>query len=177
MPATRPRISIVEDDPEIRRLLLARLEKEEFRAEAADGGAAFDRLVVARGYPDLVVLDVMLPGEDGFAICRRIRARSRVPIIMLTARGDDVDRIVGLELGADDYVTKPFNPRELVARIRAILRRSEPQPVERQLYRLGPFEIDVAATCTCLVSSASTRSTDQRVVGTEMLIAATAMPL
>ena len=80
MPATRPRISIVEDDPEIRRLLLARLEKEEFRAEAADGGAAFDRLVVARGYPDLVVLDVMLPGEDGFAICRRIRASSPVSI-------------------------------------------------------------------------------------------------
>jgi two-component system OmpR family response regulator len=145
MAGTKPRIAIVEDDPEIRRLLLARLDKEEFRAEAADGGTAFDRLIAARGYPDLVVLDVMLPGEDGFAICRRIRAQSRVPIIMLTARGDDIDRIVGLELGADDYVTKPFNPRELVARIRAVLRRAEPPPVERQVYRLGPFEIDVAA--------------------------------
>lgn len=142
---TKPRISIVEDDPEIRRLLLARLEKEEFRVEAADGGAAFDRLVSAKGYPDLIVLDVMLPGEDGFSICRRVRAQSRVPIIMLTARGDDIDRIVGLELGADDYVPKPFNPRELIARIRAILRRMEPPPVERELYRVGAFVIDAAA--------------------------------
>jgi len=142
---TRPRISLVEDDPEIRRLLLARLEKEEFRVDAADGGAAFDRLVLTKGYPDVVVLDVMLPGEDGFSICRRVRAQSRVPIIMLTARGDDIDRIVGLELGADDYVPKPFNPRELVARIRAILRRMEPPPVEQELYRVGPFVVDIGA--------------------------------
>jgi len=141
----RPRIAIVEDDPEIRRLLTARFEKEGFRVEAADGGAAFDRLVLARGHPDLIVLDVMLPGEDGFAICRRVRARSEVPIIVVTARGDDIDRIVGLELGADDYVTKPFNPRELVARIRAILRRLEPKPLERERYRLGDIEVDIAA--------------------------------
>jgi len=141
----KPRISIVEDDPEIRRLLLARLEKEEFRVDAADGGTAFDRLVSAKGFPDLIVLDVMLPGEDGFSICRRVRAQSRVPIIMLTARGDDIDRIVGLELGADDYVPKPFNPRELIARIRAILRRMEPPPVERELYRIGMLTIDMSA--------------------------------
>jgi two-component system OmpR family response regulator len=141
----RPRIAIVEDDPEIRRLLTARFEKEGFRTEAADGGAAFDRLVMARGYPDLLVLDVMLPGEDGFAICRRVRAQSQMPIIVVTARGDEIDRIVGLELGADDYVTKPFNPRELVARIRAILRRMEPPPVERERYQLGDIEIDIGA--------------------------------
>jgi two-component system OmpR family response regulator len=145
MPSSRPRIAIVEDDPEIRRLLTARLDKEGFRVEAADAGAAFDRLVLARGYPDLVVLDIMLPGEDGFAICRRVRAHSQVPIIVVTARGDDIDRIVGLELGADDYVTKPFNPRELVARIRAILRRMEPPPIERECYQLGDITVDIAA--------------------------------
>src|SRR5204862_1843002 len=78
------------------------------------------------GEHDLVVLDVMLPGTNGFDVLRRIRAKSRIPVLMLTARGDDVDRIVGLEIGADDYLPKPFNPRELVARIRAILRRSQP---------------------------------------------------
>ncbi|HEY4199785.1 MAG TPA: response regulator transcription factor [Devosiaceae bacterium] len=152
MNATRPRISIVEDDPEIRRLLLARLEKEDFRVDAANGGAGFDRLVLSRGFPDLVILDIMLPGEDGFSICRRIRAQSRVPIIMLTARGDDIDRIVGLELGADDYVAKPFNPRELVARIRAILRRIEPLPLERERYRLGPLEVDISARAVVLAT-------------------------
>ncbi|HVX81154.1 MAG TPA: response regulator, partial [Devosiaceae bacterium] len=87
MLANHPRIAIVEDDIEIRRLLTARLEREGFRVEGADGGAALDRLVLSRGYPDLMVLDIMLPGEDGFAICRRVRADSAVPIIMLTARG------------------------------------------------------------------------------------------
>jgi len=146
----RPRISIIEDDPEIRRLLLARLEKEAFRVDAAEGGAGFDKLVLTKGYPDLVVLDIMLPGEDGFSICRRIRAQSPVPIIMLTARGDDIDRIVGLELGADDYVPKPFNPRELIARIRAILRRMVPPPAERELYRVGRLEIDLGARSVAL---------------------------
>lgn len=87
--------------------------------------------VLARGTVDLVVLDVMLPGEDGFSICRRLRASSRIPIIMVTALGEDVNRIVGLEIGADDYVTKPFNSRELIARIRALLRRSYDMPLSR----------------------------------------------
>jgi two-component system, OmpR family, response regulator len=80
------------------------------------------------------VLDIMLPGEDGLSICRRLRAASRVPILMLTAKGEDIDRIVGLEMGADDYLPKPFNPRELVARIRAILRRAEPPPIESRRF-------------------------------------------
>jgi two-component system OmpR family response regulator len=152
MPNDRPRIIVIEDDPEIRRLLLARLEKEAFRVDAADGGASFDRLVSTRGYPDLVVLDIMLPGEDGFSICRRIRAHSQVPIIMLTARGEDIDRIVGLELGADDYMAKPFNPRELVARIRAVLRRMVPPPIESERYRIGHIEVDLSARSVSLSS-------------------------
>ena len=116
-------IFVVEDDKNILDLLHLYLEREGFQvAGAGDGQAALDRILAEP--PDLVVLDLMLPGLDGREICRRLRARSELPVIMLTARDDDVDKIVGLELGADDYLTKPFNPRELVARIRAILRRS-----------------------------------------------------
>lgn len=124
---TKPaRIIVVEDDTEIRTLVRDYLQRNGLRVDVADGGAAFDRLVGQYGEPNLIVLDLMLPGEDGLSICRRVRATSRVPIIMLTARGEDIDRIVGLEMGADDYIPKPFNPRELLARIRAILRRAEP---------------------------------------------------
>jgi two-component system OmpR family response regulator len=140
-----PRIAVVEDDPEIRRLLLVRLQSEGFRADGVDGGSGLDRLLAAKGPPDLIVLDLMLPGEDGFSICRRLRAQSRVPIIMLTARGEDVDRIVGLELGADDYLPKPFNTRELIARIRAVLRRMEPDEKRVSTYNLGPLTIDADA--------------------------------
>jgi len=101
------------------------LQRQGFRVETADRGAALDRHLSVFSEPDLIILDIMLPGEDGLSICRRPRAASRVPILMLTARGDDIDRIVGLEIGADDYLPKPFNPRELVARVRAILRRDE----------------------------------------------------
>jgi two-component system OmpR family response regulator len=117
-------ILFVEDDRDIRTLLADFLAREGFAVEVAEDGAAVDR-VLARTRPDLVILDLMLPGEDGLSICRRLRARGAVPIIMLTAKNDDVDRIVGLELGADDYLGKPFNPRELLARIRAILRRAD----------------------------------------------------
>ena len=117
-------ILIVEDDGDIRGLLADFLKREGFAVEVAEDGAAADR-ILARVAPDLVVLDLMLPGEDGLSICRRLRARGATPILMLTAKNDDIDRIVGLELGADDYLGKPFNPRELLARIRAILRRSE----------------------------------------------------
>src|SRR5712671_2276179 len=115
-------ILIVEDDRDIRGLLADFLKREGFSVEVAEDGAAADR-ILARVAPDLVVLDLMLPGEDGLSICRRLRARVATPILMLTAKNDDIDRIVGLELGADDYLGKPFNPRELVARIHAVLRR------------------------------------------------------
>ncbi|MFG1350772.1 response regulator [Xanthobacter autotrophicus] len=121
---------LVEDDREIRSLLADFLGREGYGVLAAEDGAAMDRLL-ATTRPDLVVLDLMLPGEDGLSICRRLRARGGLPILMLTAKGDDVDRIVGLEMGADDYLAKPFNPRELLARIRAVLRRADgamPQP-------------------------------------------------
>lgn len=140
------RIVLVEDDAEIRDLLRDYLQREGFRVDAADGGTAFDRLMEKFDEPDLIILDLMLPGEDGFSICRRIRAKSQVPIIMLTARGEDIDRIVGLELGADDYLPKPFNPRELLARIRAILRRSQQRASSAtQSLRVGPLRVDLEA--------------------------------
>jgi two-component system OmpR family response regulator len=130
----RPHILVIEDDIEIRSLLRDYLAREGFRVDAGDGGAALDRFRASFGEPDLVVLDIMLPGEDGLSICRRVRAGSRVPILMLTAKGEDIDRILGLEMGADDYLPKPFNPRELVARIRAILRRAEAPPIENRCF-------------------------------------------
>jgi two-component system, OmpR family, response regulator len=110
-----------------------------------DGGAALDRFRQTYGDPDLIVLDVMMPGEDGLSICRRVRAQSRVPIIMLTARAEDIDRIVGLEIGADDYMARPFNPRELVARIRAILRRNEPAPASSRRFEVASLVVDIDA--------------------------------
>lgn len=118
-------ILVVDDDREIRDLLSRFLTKHGYRVSAAADGRAM-RKVLADAAIDLVILDVMLPGEDGLSLCRGLRASSSVPIVMLTAVGEDVDRIVGLEIGADDYVPKPFNPRELLARIRAVLRRAGP---------------------------------------------------
>jgi len=123
----RPHLLIVDDDREIRTLMGQYLEKHEFRTTVVPDGKEMRR-VMERSRIDLVVLDLMLPGEDGLAICREVRTRSQVPIIMLTARGEDVDRIVGLELGADDYLPKPFNPRELLVRIKAVLRRAAHAP-------------------------------------------------
>ena len=120
-------ILLVDDDAELCSLLREFLQREGFVVECAHDGN-LGLAMAARPGVDLVILDVMLPGLDGFEILRRLRAESKVPVIMLTARGEDVDRIVGLELGADDYLPKPFNPRELAARIRAILRRYEPRP-------------------------------------------------
>jgi two-component system OmpR family response regulator len=139
----RPRILVIEDDPEIRHLVQSYLQRQGFRVDVGDGGAALDRFRSSFGDPDLVVLDIMMPGEDGLSICRRLRAASRVPVIMLTAKGEDIDRIVGLEMGADDYLPKPFNPRELVARIRAILRRSEPPPNEHRRFAVGNLVVDL----------------------------------
>ena len=118
-----PHILIVEDDREISALVTRLLRANDMRASAATNGQEVDR-ALQNGRIDLVVLDIMLPGEDGFSICRRLRNSSNLPIIMLTAKGEEIDRIMGLEIGADDYLPKPFNPRELLARIRAILRRS-----------------------------------------------------
>ncbi|MFK3780125.1 response regulator [Agrobacterium sp. NPDC089420] len=119
----QPNILIVEDDTEIAGMLVDLLKRNGFTASATSNGAEMDR-VLARKKFDLVVLDAMLPGEDGFNICMRLRASRAIPIIMLTARREEIDRILGLELGADDYVTKPFNSRELLARIKSVLRRS-----------------------------------------------------
>ena len=127
-----PHILVVDDDREIRSLVSHFLRKHGFRVtDAADGRAMME--VLDGGRFDLVVLDLMLPGEDGLTLCRRVRAASSLPIIMLTAMGEETDRIVGLEMGADDYLPKPFNPRELLARIRAVLRRAgaeAPEPAE-----------------------------------------------
>lgn len=120
-------ILVVDDDREIRTLLGDYLQKNGYRTTAvADGKAMWNALNGAR--VDLVILDVMMPGDDGFVLCRNLRARGDVPVIMLTAKGEDTDRIVGLELGADDYLAKPFNPRELLARIKSVLRRHRAIP-------------------------------------------------
>jgi DNA-binding response OmpR family regulator len=120
-------ILVVEDDPDIRRLVGDLLRKEGFAVELAEDAVAMDA-VLARRRPDLMVLDLMLPGEDGLSVCRRIRAGDALPILMLTAKSDEIDRVVGLEIGADDYLVKPFAPRELLARVRAVLRRGSIQP-------------------------------------------------
>ena len=136
---------IVDDERNIVELIELYARQAGYRtAHAFDGQSALD--IVQRETPELVVLDLMLPRLDGWEVCRRIRAKSDVPIIMLTARDDDLDKIIGLELGADDYLTKPFNPRELIARIRAILRRTKSENdahVEGQaLIRLADLSID-----------------------------------
>ena len=119
-----PHILIVDDHREIRDLVSRALTKEGFRVSVAADGRAM-RKVLADSRIDLILLDLMLPGEDGLSLCRSLRAESSIPIIMLTAKGDEVDRVIGLEMGADDYLPKPFGSRELVARIRAVLRRSQ----------------------------------------------------
>ncbi|MAZ21266.1 response regulator [Roseovarius sp.] len=123
-----PHILVVDDSADIRNAVARYLEKNGMRATRAEGAAAMDR-ELAKGRFDLVVLDVMMPGEDGLSVCRRLTAEGVVPVILLTALSEEMDRIVGLELGADDYLAKPFNPRELLARIKAILRRTAREEV------------------------------------------------
>jgi two-component system, OmpR family, response regulator ResD len=137
------RVLVVDDEAIVRDVLGRYLEKDGFIVDtAADGEAALEQ--AARSRPDLVVLDLMLPNLDGLEVLRRIRERAEVPVVLLTAKGEEVDRVVGLEVGADDYVTKPFSPREVVARVRAVLRRSERAavPGERTTIVAGPLEID-----------------------------------
>jgi DNA-binding response OmpR family regulator len=136
-------VLVVDDEPIVREVVVRYLEREGYRTlEAGDGDRA--RELLERESLDLVVLDVMLPGTDGLALCRWLRSRSDVPVIMLTARGEEADRIVGLELGADDYVTKPFSPRELAARVRTVLRRSAREPVRQARLTFEDLEIDAA---------------------------------
>jgi DNA-binding response OmpR family regulator len=137
-------VLVVDDEPIVREVVVRYLRSEGYRTiEAADGDVACE--LVERERPDLVVLDLMLPGTDGLAVCRWIRARFELPVIMLTARGEEADRIVGLELGADDYVTKPFSPRELAARVKTVLRRSRSPVVVDTLLTFGDLEIDGSA--------------------------------
>ena len=137
-------ILVVDDEPIVREVVVKYLRREGYRTlEAGDGELA--KTLVESERPDLVVLDLMLPGADGLSVCRWIRARGSLPIIMLTARGEEADRIVGLEVGADDYVTKPFSPRELAARVRTVLRRSSPLPERTETLAFEELEIDAAA--------------------------------
>ncbi len=150
-----PRILVVDDDPALRDLLAEYLSANGFAVEAVGDGAAMRR-ALAHGMPGAIVLDLMLPGEDGLSLARDLRTHSAVPILMLSARGEEIDRVVGLEVGADDYLAKPFSPRELLARLRALLRRAhasansttfadtnaDGQETQR---RFGPFVLDLAA--------------------------------
>ncbi|MFC0288689.1 response regulator [Kaistia hirudinis] len=143
-----PHILVVDDHREIRELLAKYLAKNGMRVSTASGGPEM-RQVMRSASIDLVVLDIMMPGEDGLSLCRQLRQASEIPVVLLTAVSEETDRIVGLELGADDYVTKPFSPRELLARIRAILRRSAavPRPAaegENARYRFERWTLDTA---------------------------------
>lgn len=145
----RPHLLIVDDDREIRTLLGQYFETNGYRTTVVAESRSM-RKVLQQSHVDLLVLDLMLPGEDGLAICRELRTRSQLPIIMLTARGDDVDRIVGLEVGADDYVPKPFNPRELLGRVKAVLRRAahaprDPDPASVRGFRFAGWELDTTS--------------------------------
>jgi len=142
---TTPHILIVEDDKDIGLLVAKYLKANEMRVSVAENGRAMDRILQDTRI-SLIVLDRMLPGEDGLSICRRLRASSDIPIIILTAQADEVERIVGLEMGADDYLGKPFNPRELAARLRAIHRRvSEGSKPPREVLEVGDVVLDVGA--------------------------------
>jgi DNA-binding response OmpR family regulator len=143
MTATAPALLLVEDEDAIGSLVSAYLEQTGYRvAWVRSGEEALAQLDELR--PSLVILDIGLPGQDGFDVCRGIRARSSVPILMLTARDEEVDRVAGLEVGADDYVTKPFSPRELAARVKAVLRRTQPAVREEKL-ELGDVAVDTLA--------------------------------
>ncbi|MET8471923.1 response regulator transcription factor [Streptomyces sp. NPDC006422] len=138
------RVLVVDDDPTVAEVVAGYLARAGHRVERADDGpTALARAAAHR--PDLVVLDLMLPGMDGLEVCRRMRERGPVPVIMLTARGDEDDRILGLEVGADDYVTKPFSPRELVLRVESVLRRAQPAAARQGPLRAAGLTVDPAA--------------------------------
>jgi two-component system phosphate regulon response regulator OmpR len=145
--ADSARLLIVDDDPEIRELTSEYLTQQGFDVHCVDGGEAMNAWL-AEHAADLIILDLMLPGEHGLTLARRLKNDGDIPIIIVSAQGDDVDRIVGLEVGADDYIAKPFNPRELLARVRAVLRRarrsSEPSGRDDEI-RFGPFALNLAS--------------------------------
>ncbi len=154
------KILVIDDDRRLGAMLRSYLEGHalgvEVRLDAASGLAALEQ-----GGFDAVVLDVMLPDFDGFEVCRRIRASSEIPVIMLTARGEETDRVVGLELGADDYLPKPFSPRELLARLRAITRRNRAVAPAAQVLRFGRLELDLDARCVRLDGEARALTSHQ----------------
>lgn len=140
-------VVVVDDHNDIRDLVREYLEHQGYKVSVAEGGATLRR-ILARQTVDLIILDVMMPGEDGISLCREVRASGDIPIIFLTAMAEDTDRIVGLELGADDYLVKPFNPRELLARIRAVLRRATSATpartiLNRRIVRIGQWKLDL----------------------------------
>ncbi|MEU5156373.1 response regulator transcription factor [Glycomyces sp. NPDC021274] len=139
-----PRVLVVDDDTALAEVVARYLRREGFDVDyAADGATGLERALAT--LPDLVVLDLMMPGMDGFEVCRRLREATSVPVVMLTARGEEHDRIAGLDLGADDYVTKPFSPGELAARVRAVLRRATAAPPPAAVLTGGGLEIDTLA--------------------------------
>jgi DNA-binding response OmpR family regulator len=146
VPDNAGRVLVVDDDPTVADVVRRYLERDGYAVLLAGDGETALRLA-AEHRPDLVVLDLMLPGIDGLEVCRRLRAESNVPVVMLTALGEESDRIVGLQLGADDYVSKPFSPKELTLRVGSVLRRarSSNQPVAAEVLRDGDLELDVAA--------------------------------
>ena len=144
-------VLVVDDDPDLRELLTTYLNANGMRVSLAEDAASL-RELLAQGLPDAIVLDLMLPGEDGLSITRQVKARYDLPILMLSARGEEMDRIIGLEVGADDYLAKPFSPRELLARLRALLRRQPARSsldggyaAAAMLHSFGPFQLDSAA--------------------------------
>lgn len=162
----KQRILIVDDDVRLRELLLRYLGEQGFSVKAVNDGGEMSRALLHNRY-HLLVLDLMLPSEDGLAILRRLRAAGEnVPVILLTAKGDEIDRIIGLEMGADDYLPKPFNPRELVARIHAVLRRKRDLPIgapdsSEALVRFGDFELNLATRTLIRAGLAVTLTTGE----------------
>ena len=142
------RILVVDDDSELRLLIKEYLEKNGFTVDTVESGETMDGYL-GNSKADLIILDLMLPGEHGLSIAQRLKKQMEIPIIIVSAQGDDVDRIVGLEIGADDYLAKPFNPRELLARVRAVLRRSSTSValgnIESDKLTFGEFEVDISA--------------------------------
>ncbi len=153
MNSTSQQLLIVDDEPKLRKLVTAYLTREGFRVDAVEDGAAMDRYLASHKV-DLVILDLMLPGEDGLSIGRRLRQQFDLPIIILSARGEALDKIVGLEMGADDYLSKPFDPRELLARIRSVLRRCHSSAADKTaspttVFYFGQFSLDVETHQLC----------------------------
>jgi two-component system phosphate regulon response regulator OmpR len=146
MTTERARLLVVDDDAELRELAQVYLKQQGFDVETVADGTEMDGALASHSF-DLIILDLMLPGEDGLSIAKRLKGQLNVPIIIVSAQGEDVDRIVGLEIGADDYIAKPFNPRELLARIRAVLRRAQNRPAAEPetVTRFGAFELDLNA--------------------------------